>query len=331
MSGATTLPTRSGLYASLALILPQANAGESPLSALHPAGPAAAAIAEVWWWMFWASLILLAGVVALALHAVFRRPERSFAPPARALIIGGGLLLPLGSIAALLVYGVRSGDAMLPHDVGVEPFRVEVTARQWWWEVRYPDVDGAPLYDANEIMVPAGRPVDIVLQAEDVIHAFWVPRLGGKLDAIPGRSNVLRLEADAAGTYRGLCAEFCGAQHARMGFHLIAKEPEDLDPALRQRAGVNLPAEGPGAAAFEQHCAACHAADVRAGSPAIGPNLGAVRQRRHLVAGWLPNESGELRRWLAEQQQIKPGNHMQDMSDVDGDELDAIAAWLEGR
>lgn len=306
-------------------------AEQTPLSALAPAGAAAAAIAEVWWWMFWGSLVVLLLVCALALHAVLRRGERPLPFGARTLIFGGGIALPLGVITVLLFHGVRSGDAMLPRDVGVEPFRVEITARQWWWEVRYPDVDGAPLYDANELLVPVGRPVDIVLEADDVIHSFWVPRLGGKLDAIPGRTNVLRLTADESGVYRGLCAEFCGAQHARMGFHLLALEPDELERRLGERAAAGLDEDGSGPEAFAQHCGACHSADGRAGEPAAGPNLAAVRQRRHLVAGWLQNESGRLRQWLDEHQTIKPGNRMSDLSHVDPAELDAIAEWLEGR
>ena len=322
-------PQSIATAAALSVVL--AATEERPLSTLAPAGPAAVAIADVWWWMFWGSLILLALVSALALHAMGRNSERSAPFGSRVLIFGGGIALPLAVITALLFHGVRSGGAMLPRDVGVEPFRVEVTARQWWWAVRYPDVDGAPLFDANEILVPVGRPIDFALESEDVIHAFWVPRLGGKLDAIPGRTNVLRLEADHAGVYRGMCAEFCGAQHARMGFHLIAMSEDDLEQALRERAAA-APDEGADAArGFERHCAGCHSSDGRVGVPAAGPNLAAAALRRHLVAGWLRNDSGQLRRWLEDHQTIKPGNHMSDLGHVDPATLDAIAAWLEGR
>lgn len=220
---------------------------------------------------------------------------------------------------------------MLARDVGEEPFRVEVTARQWWRAVRYSDVEGTPLFDDNEILVPAGRPIEIVLEAEDVIHSCWVPCLGGKLDAIAGKTNVLRLEADQPGIYRGMCAEFCGAKHARMGFHLVAMAEDDLQQALRERV-VTVPEGGAdGARAFERHCASCHSIDGRAQTPQAGPNLAAVRLRRHLVAGWLRNDPGELRRWLEEHQTIKPGNHMGNLSHVEDAELDAIAEWLEGR
>lgn len=304
---------------------------ERPCSTLAPAGPAAAAIADVWWWMFWGSLIVLALVCALALHAMLRSSEHPARFGPRCLVFGGGVVLPLAVITALLFHGVHSGNAMLPRGVDAEPFRVEVTARQWWWAVSYPDVDGAPLFDANEILVPAGRAIDIVLASEDVIHSFWVPRLGGKLDAIPGKANVLRLEADQPGVYRGMCAEFCGAQHARMGFHLIAMPEDELQLALQERASVVPGGRGNAARAFERHCAECHSTDGRVEAPSTGPNLAAVGLRRHLVAGWLRNEPGQLRRWLEDHQTIKPGNHMRDLGHVDDAKLDAIADWLEGR
>lgn len=314
-----------------AIGIPAAAADDRPFSTLAPAGPAAAAIAEVWWWMFWGSLVVLALVCALALHAMVRNAERPAPFGSRLLVLGGGIALPLAVITVLLFHGVRSGDAMRPGASGEGAFRVEVTARQWWWAVRYPDVDGAPLFDANEILVPAGRPIDIVLESEDVIHSFWVPRLGGKLDAIPGKTNVLRLEADEPGIYRGMCAEFCGAQHARMGFHLVAMAEDDLQQALLERAAAAPSRDARGASAFERHCAECHSTDSRVGAPATGPNLAAVALRRHLIAGWLRNEPGQLRRWLEDHQTIKPGNHMREMDHVDDEELDAIADWLEGR
>jgi cytochrome c oxidase subunit 2 len=106
---------------------------------------------------------------------------------------------------------------------------IEVTGHQWWWEVRYPDT-GITL--RNELHIPVGQPVDIHLTTADVIHAFWVPRLGGKLDAIPGRTNVLRLQADRPGSYRGQCAEFCGMNHAHMQFTVEAHPPEAFDQWL---------------------------------------------------------------------------------------------------
>ena len=163
-------------------------------------------------------LLLTALVTALGLHAALR--TRS-APPRlseRALLVGGGLLLPIAVLSALIGWGVRAGHALLPRPPAAA--MVELTARQWQWEARYPGAGRAPT--AGRIDIPAGQPVDIHVRSADVIHSFWVPRLGGKIDAIPGRTNVVRLQADAPGIYHGVCAEYCGVGHARMAIEVHA-------------------------------------------------------------------------------------------------------------
>jgi cytochrome c oxidase subunit 2 len=304
----------------------------APLSSLSPAGRAAAEIEGVWWLMFWASLAITAGVVALGLYAGLRRGGRIGRVPAYWFITAGGALFPLAVIIVLLAYGVRSGHALLPLPTEEEVFRVEVTAHQWWWEVRYPDFRGEALHDANEIQIPVGRPVDVHLTTEDVIHSLWVPSLGGKIDAIPGQENVLRFRAGAPGVYRGQCAEFCGAQHARMGFHVHAHD----EPRLEERLGLlasrsrDIPAEpaDEGAALFARHCAGCHSVSSRQPQARIGPNLAGVSDRDFLGAGWLRNEEGAVREWLRVHQLIKPGNLMPVLGHLSDDELDAIAGFL---
>lgn len=192
---------------------PQAYA-QLPLSTLAPAGPASASIATIWWAMLIGSTAIYVLVLALATYAVMRK-QRDGTAPVRLLVIGGGLVLPTVVVILLLVYGLRSGQAWLP-SASPPAYRVDVTAHQWWWAVSYPEpaLPGAPV--ANEIHIPSGVPVDVYLTSADVIHSFWVPRLGGKMDALPGRTTVLRIQADHPGVYHGICAEFCGAQHAHM-------------------------------------------------------------------------------------------------------------------
>jgi cytochrome c oxidase subunit II len=315
------------------LLLAVAGCEEAPLSALDPAGPAAAEIAGVWWVMFWASLVITAGVIALALYASLRRGDGIAWGPAKLLIIVGGALFPLAVVAALLAYGVRAGHALLPLPTDEEVFRVEVIAHQWWWEIRYPDADGGTLHDANEIHIPVGRPVDFHITTEDVIHSFWVPRLGGKIDAIPGHENVWRLRADAPGVYRGQCSEFCGAQHSRMGFHVVAHDEAGLEERLallaeRSRDVFAQAAEHEGAELFARECAQCHSVDAREPRARVGPNLAAVADRDFIGAGWLRNEPGTVRQWLRTHQLVKPGNLMPVMGHLSDDELDAIAAFL---
>lgn len=176
------------------------------------------------------AVVTLLVVVALWLYALKRRPGELDAARARRIqnrwIIGGGLILPISSMALLLVFGIPIGYRMLPLPVaGQQVLQIEVTGHQWWWQVRYPEAD---IELRNELHIPAGQPVDLQLTSNDVIHAFWVPRLGGKLDMLPGRTNVLRLQADQPGTYHGQCAEFCGTGHAHMKFTVHAHAPDDF-------------------------------------------------------------------------------------------------------
>ena len=192
----------------------------------------------MWWGMSIFATLVLVGVVAvwaLALRNTARNEDHA-RRLAQRLIVGGGIVLPSVSIAVLLAFGLPLGHRMLPlFDDGTEVLHIEVTAHQWWWEVRYP-VHNIEL--RNELHMPAGVPVVINLRAADVVHAFWVPRLAGKLDAIPGHTTALRLEADAPGIYYGQCAEFCGLQHARMFFTVHAHEPAAFDTWLNQ-GGAN--------------------------------------------------------------------------------------------
>lgn len=196
------------------------------LSVLAPAGPNAQASAWLWWGMFgWFTAVLVV-VVALWLVALKRTPGNAPDAHIRKVqtrwIIWGGLVLPVSTIAVVLAFGLPAGRGMLPQGAaGAKVLKIEVTAHQWWWEVNYPDSD---ISLKNEVHIPAGTPVDLHLTSADVIHSFWVPRLGGKLDAIPGHTNILRLHADEAGTYRGQCAEFCGREHAHMAFTVTAHD-----------------------------------------------------------------------------------------------------------
>lgn len=187
----------------------------------------------LWWGMFGFFTLVLVAVILLWSYAMYRDPAKPVSDhKARRIqsrwIWGGGVILPIASIIAILIFGIPAGHRMLPlpPEEGSTVLQVDVTGHQWWWEVRYPDT---PLTLENELHIPAGQPVDIHLRTSDVIHSFWVPRLGGKLDTIPGRVNILRLQADAPGTYHGQCAEYCGFEHAHMQFTVTAHSPEDFE------------------------------------------------------------------------------------------------------
>jgi len=158
----------------------------------------------------------------------------------RHLIIGGGVLLPTISIIVLLFFGIPVGQRMLPFTVhGAPPLRIDVIGHQWWWEIHYPDA-GVTLI--NELHLPVKQAIDIHATSADVIHSFWVPRLNGKIDMIPGRTNLLRLYVSKPGQFRGQCAEFCGRFHARMILPVTAHAPDKFAAWLQSRTQAkNMP------------------------------------------------------------------------------------------
>ncbi len=298
------------------------------MSTLDPAGPASAAIARLWWLMLAAALLILIVTVALALYAACRNPARRVRIAPRALIIGGGLIVPLAALAALLVHGIGAGHSLLPLPGTPGVYHVEVRGHQWWWEVRYPQAAGEPLYSANEIHVPAGRPIDVHVSAEDVIHGFWLPRLGGKIDAVPGRTTVIRLRADRAGVYHGVCAEFCGAQHARMALRLHAHDQAGFEAHMAKLGAAAAAAPSAALQSFDRLCSECHSLDARQRGSGRGPNLAGLADRATLGAGTLRNDAAGLRRWLAEHAALKPGNLMTGVPQPDAATLDALVALL---
>lgn len=301
---------------------------QGELSVFSTSGDAAADIAWVTWVMLLGTGLFLVAMSALGLHAALRKSSAPVGPSGRSIIIGGGVLLPLIVTALLLVQGVRTGHSMLP--LGPAELEVRITAHQWWWQVEYSGPGGAPLYTANELHLPVDRKVDIHVTSHDVIHSFWVPNLGGKIDALPGRVNTIRLQPRKIARMRGRCAEFCGAQHTHMAFEVEVHETADFRAFLD-----NLAAAGPeqtqssGQTAFRQHCAECHSLDPH--EQRSGPGLATLPERQWLGAGALRNSSEGLRQWIAEHRSLKPGNRMPDHSALDAETIEALARFLEER
>jgi cytochrome c oxidase subunit 2 len=308
-------------------------------SAVAPFGPAAADIATLWWVMLAGAAVIFVGVMALVL-AGLRPRQRPSMVGSRVFIVGGGVVFPAMVLTALLAYTVVVG-ARLTAPAPRDALHVEITGYMWWWEVRYRGPgEQAIVVSANELRIPAGRPVHLSLKSADVIHSFWVPNLAGKMDMIPGRTNRLVIEADRPGTYRGQCAEFCGLQHAQMALHVVAEDADAWEHwfAARRRALLDhgaadtllTPVQQRGRAVFvAAGCGACHGVAGVAAPPAgIAPDLTHVGSRPSLGAGLLPNTPGNLAAWIADAQQLKPGNRMPSFHALRGDELTALTAWL---
>ena len=195
------------------------------LSIVDPAGPAARAIATLWWVMLAGATAIFTLVMVLLFGAF--RAKRTAAPESaqeRFWILGLGLVFSLGVLGALLAYGLLTGERLMPR-AGAGLIRVEAEAQRWKWRFAYPGSGAAETEDV--LHIPAGRPVDVAITSRDVVHSFWVPRLAGKLDAIPGRVNVLRIEADTPGTYRGLTAEYNGTGYSGHVFTVRVHDAED--------------------------------------------------------------------------------------------------------
>lgn len=300
-------------------------------SVLHPAGPDAAIISQFAWVLFGGSALIFVAVMALMVLSL-RRSARPVTP--RWWIFGAGFAFPVVVLSALLVWSTWRSAELTPQ-TSKGAFTIGVTAKMWWWEVRYHDpASGREIASANEIRIPVGRPVYLGLSSTDVIHSLWVPALNGKMDTVPGRVTGLTLRADKPGVYRGQCAEYCGEQHARMALHVVAMEPAEFDRWLAREAQPAAPPDNAllerGRAAFlEQRCQACHTIRGVAGNSRLGPDLTHVGSRLHIAAGTLRNHRGTLAGWVADPQAIKPGARMPAAADLDGDTLHALAAYLE--
>lgn len=210
---------------------------DMPLSTLAPASDVTRSVATLWWVMAGGTGAVLLLMITLAILAVRRHPPH--APGRRGimvLLVAGGLFLPAATITALLAFSLRLEEAQWPASTrseASEAFVVDVVAHRWWWEFRYPQLN-EQARTVNEIHVPAGVPIHLRLMSTDVIHAFWVPRVAGKLDAVPGKVNRLRIKVDEPGEYAGVCAEFCGEGHALMPFTLIAHEAGEMASVLAE-------------------------------------------------------------------------------------------------
>lgn len=302
-------------------------------SALQPAGENAQAVADLFWLMGGATLVIWLGVVLFAIHATLIDPTRHDVRTARFIIVGGGVVFPVIVLTALLIHGLRlmpDTRAALP----AESLRIEVSGEQWWWRVRYRH-EGQSVATANEIHLPVDEPAEFILTSPDVIHSFWIPSLAGKMDMTPGRTTRLVVTPTKTGTFRGACAEYCGASHARMNFIVVVHERDAFDRWLENEAMNAMPPANPKARRGEDvfmhnGCGACHTVRGTAANGRIGPDLTHVGSRLTIAAGTLPNDPAAFRHWLENSRQIKPEVHMPAFGMLADVDLDALAHYLDG-
>ena len=308
--------------------------------ALAPAGPQAARLAQVFWAFFAVCTVVYVVVVALLLFGVLRPGPAAVHEPARMRLVALGGVLTALTLVVLLVISIHGGHQLNPmpgaQDPAKDPLIVRVIGRQWWWELRYPgQAPDQEVVTANELHVPVGRPVLLQLVSRDVIHSFWVPELHGKRDLIPGHDSTTYIQADRPGVFRGQCAEFCGAQHAQMGFLVIA-EPEQAFQTWLEQQRRPAPAQGILGAEAQRGqqlflrgtCVMCHRVAGTTAGATMGPDLTHVASRTTLAAATLPNLREHLRRWVTDAQAVKPGSHMPP-TPLSATDQDSLVTFLE--
>ncbi|PYN50411.1 MAG: cytochrome c oxidase subunit II [Candidatus Rokuibacteriota bacterium] len=323
--------TRAALAVALAL---GGCAWDAPMSTLAARSDYAREILHVYGIVTWVAIgiALVVGVALAWIIVRFRDQPGASRVPAQTR--GHTLLeiswtiapaLVLLAIAIPTIQVIFRTQAAPPRDA----LEITVYGHQWWWEFRYPALQ---VVTANELHVPAGRPVALTLQGPDVIHSFWVPRLGGKRDVIPGRLNRLTFTAETPGEYRGQCAEFCGVSHANMGMRVIVDAPDAFarwvaaqKTELAEPAG--LAAEGKAIFAGRA-CVGCHT--IRGvSSGALGPDLTTFGSRHTLAAGLLPISVDNVAAWLKNPPALKPDAKMPALGLTD-EQARAVATYLIG-
>lgn len=313
--------------------LAEALAGWPP-PVLDPAGPFSEKITILAWALFGIAVVTTL-VVAISFWAAVWGPasvKRRFG--GEKLIWAGGVAFPVVVLTGLLVWGLALTQDLSRKPTGDE-LRIRVAGEMWWWRVSYLDANSREFaWDANEVHIPVGRPVIFEVTSNDVIHSFWIPRLAGKIDMIPGRVNTLRLTADRPGSYGGQCGEYCGGAHALMGFVAVAHPPAEFERVLAARAAPARPPASPVTLAGYQvfgasGCGACHAVRGTPYNGLAGPDLTHVGARRSLGAGILPNNQGTLGGWVSNVHDIKPGARMPPYQVLSGEELLSVSAYLD--
>lgn len=312
-----------------------------PQSILRSSGPAARDLSHIGWLVF-----VLFGVVSLVMWVLLawaatrRRGSLESHEPwhaggGQSWILLGGFAIPFVVLSGVFVYAMAKMNDFPLHDHHDSKPEILVIGHQWWWEVRY--IGGPPstqFTTANEIHIPVGRPVDLRLETMDVIHSFWVPKLHGKVDMIPGQSNFIRVQADKPGSYQGQCGEYCGAQHAHMRLLVVADEPDAFEAWKNAQLKPAAPPADQEAMRGQEvfvssACALCHQVRGTQAAGLIGPDLTHLASRQGIASNSYPNNKANLAAWVTHAQSLKPEVVMPNLTEFNGTDLRALVAYLQ--
>ena len=321
-----------------------------PQDVLSPSGPFARKPDQLWNLTFWIAVAVFV-VVEGALVAILFRFRHRKNPDAQQFHGNPKLEVLLTAIPTLILAFIAVptvGTIFDLADTRENAYEIRVIGHQFWWEFQYPEED---FVTANELHIPVGEPIELTIEGAlsdrvtndpQVIHSFWVPRLGGKQDVIPGHENTLFIQADEPGIYFGQCAEFCGLGHAEMKLRVYADAPDDFDSWVAdQQESPSRPAGGSLAARGERlfsqgqfagglTCAACHAVEATPAdvAPNQGPNLAHFASRETFAGATFENNEDNLRAWIADPPEAKQGARMPDLG-LTAEEIDAVVAYLQ--
>lgn len=301
----------------------------------NPSSPEMEAMADLTYYVIAISIVILAIIVVAVTYIIIRyrkkpgdnsEPYQNFGDLRLEIV---WTVIPIAIVAVLFQLTCSTMKAVDPPVADREP-DVIVIGHQWWWEFYYPK---SGVLTANEMHIPVGEKLLLRIESIDVIHDFWIPELGPKIDAIPGHTNHLWLAASEPGVYLGACAEFCGTQHANMRIRVVVETQEDFYEWQKQELVVpRTPSSGlagKGAQLFQSKaCMNCHSIRGTPATARIGPDLTHLNRRQTIGAGVLTNTPENLTKWLYDPQKYKQGSLMPNMKLTD-DEVNAIVAYLE--
>ncbi len=306
-------------------------------------GSAASALAQLGWKGLIAFIAAALVTFAIMLWLAFRRRgtlaehEPIDVNRGQSWILIGGFAIPFAVLVFLFISTIDTLAAFPMAAPGHDQLPdIIVTGHQWWFDVdyRFADHPDQSVKTATEIHMPVGRPMTLELQTTDVIHSFWVPKLHGKVDLIPGQKNYIRIEADRPGVFLGECAEYCGEQHAHMRLMVIAQPPQEYEAWLAQQRGDGAEPSDEltrhGRDVFlAAACPLCHTVRGTLALGRVGPELTHIGSRRTIAGGELANTTANLGGWVTSAQNLKPGAQMPDLTQLQGADLRALVAYLQ--
>lgn len=317
-----------GMLALLALVV--SCSGHDPQDTLDPQGHQAAVINGLFYPVFWIAVAVFFFVVAILGYCLIRFRDRGDREmPVQ--IHGSTPLEITWTLVPTLILGVISiftvATLVNINSTPKGALEVNVIAHQWWWEFDYPEYK---ITSADQLHIPAGRPIRLSLHSDDVIHGFWVPSLAGKTEVIPNHDNGLWLNAYRPGVYSAQCTEFCGEEHALMRFEVVSQSQSDFDGWVKGQQTTPAPAMNQSSAGaqafFNGPCIACHTIDGTSAQGKIGPNLTHFGSRTWFEE--MPNNPDDVTKWLHDPQAIKPGNKMPNYHLSDQD-IQSLVGFLE--